>query len=82
MRVGLGMDLFTCSLLVLLWLGFGGILSGWVGLGLAYPCLDAWRNKVSADLCGREGFWCGPLLHGHGFLQLLNSSVLFIPGLG
>ena len=24
--------------------------------------LDAWRNKVAADLCGREGFRSGPLL--------------------
>ena len=23
--------------------------------------LDAWRNKVAADLCGREGFRGGPL---------------------
>ena len=36
--------------------------------------LDAWRNKVAADLCDREGFWCGPLLDIHGSLQLLNSS--------
>ena len=36
--------------------------------------LDAWRKKVSADLCDRKGFWCGPLLDVHGSLQLLNSS--------
>ena len=36
--------------------------------------LDAWRNEVAADLCGREGFRCGPLLDVHGSLQLLNSS--------
>ena len=36
--------------------------------------LDAWRNKVAADLCGREGFRGGPLLDIHGSLQLLNSS--------
>ena len=36
--------------------------------------LDAWRNKVAADLCGREGFRCGPLLDVFGSLQLLNSS--------
>ena len=36
--------------------------------------LDAWRNKVAVDLCGREGFRCGPLLDVHGSLQLLNSS--------
>ena len=35
---------------------------------------DAWRNKVSADLCGREGFRSGPLLDIHGSLQLLNFS--------
>ena len=36
--------------------------------------LDAWRNKVAADLCGREGFRGGPLLDIHSSLQLLNNS--------
>ena len=36
--------------------------------------LDAWRNKVTTDLCGREGFRGGPLFDIHGSLQLLNSS--------
>ena len=36
--------------------------------------LDAWRNKVAADLCGGEGFRGGPLLDIPGSLQLLNSS--------
>ena len=36
--------------------------------------LDAWRSKVSVDLCGRQGFRGGPLLDIHGSLQLLNSS--------
>ena len=36
--------------------------------------LDAWRNKVAVDLCGRKGFRGGPLLDIHGPLQLLNSS--------
>ena len=36
--------------------------------------LDAWRNKVAADLCCRQGFRGGSLLDVHGFLQLLNSS--------
>ena len=36
--------------------------------------IDAWRNKVAADLCGREGFRGGPLLDVHGSLQLLSSS--------
>ena len=36
--------------------------------------LDAWRNKVSADLCCRKGFRGGPLFDVHGSLQLLNSS--------
>ena len=36
--------------------------------------LDAWRNKVTADLCGRKGFRGGPLLDIHGSLQLLDSS--------
>ena len=31
--------------------------------------LDAWRNKVAADLCGREGFRRGPLLDIHGSVQ-------------
>ena len=35
---------------------------------------DAWRYKVSADLCGRKGFRGGLLLDVHGSLQLLNSS--------
>ena len=33
--------------------------------------LDAWRNQVAADLCGREGFRGGPLLDVFGSLQLL-----------
>ena len=36
--------------------------------------LDAWRNKIAADLCRRHGFRGGPLLDVHGSLQLLNSS--------
>ena len=36
--------------------------------------IDAWRNKVAADLCGPKGFRGGPLLDTHGSLQLLNSS--------
>ena len=36
--------------------------------------LDAWRNKVAADLCVRKRSRGGPLLDVHGFLQLLNSS--------
>ena len=36
--------------------------------------IDAWRNKVSADLCSRQGFRGGPLLDVHGSLQLRNSS--------
>ena len=35
--------------------------------------LDAWRNKVSVDLCGRKGFQGGALLDVHGSLQLLAS---------
>ena len=34
--------------------------------------LDAWRNKVTSDLCKRKGFRCGPLLDIHGTLQLLK----------
>ena len=36
--------------------------------------LDAWRNKVAADLCARRGFRGGPLLDIPGSHQLLNSS--------
>ena len=36
--------------------------------------LDAWPNKVAADLGCRQGFRGGPLLDVHGSLQLLNSS--------
>ena len=36
--------------------------------------LDAGRFKVAADLCGREGFRCGPSLDVRGSLQFLNSS--------
>ena len=36
--------------------------------------LDAWRNKVAADLCRPKGFRGGTLLDIHGSLQLLNSS--------
>ena len=38
--------------------------------------LDAWRDKVSADLCGWKGFRGRPLLDVHGSLQLLNSSLV------
>ena len=31
-------------------------------------------QKVAADLCGREGFWGGPLLGVHGSLQLLYHA--------
>ena len=36
--------------------------------------LDAWRNKVPADLCCRQGFRGGPSLDIHGSVQLLNPS--------
>ena len=36
--------------------------------------LDAWRNKVAADLCARRGFRGGPLLDIRGSHQLLSSS--------
>ena len=36
--------------------------------------LDAWRGKIAADLCGREGFRGGPLQDVFGSLQLLNST--------
>ena len=86
MRVALGMVLSIFSLQVLLRLVLGGILLlSRPGLPLlsnvARPLqhfkaaiLDAWRNKVAADLCGREGFLGGPLLDVHGSLQLLSFS--------
>ena len=36
--------------------------------------LDAWRHKVSMDLCARKGFRGGPFLDVSGTLQLLNSD--------
>ena len=36
--------------------------------------LDAWRDKIAADLCGWKGFRGGPLLDVDVSLQLLNSS--------
>ena len=61
----------------------------WLGLDLVLPLLsnmagplqhfkaailDAWCNKVVADLCGRKGFRGEQRLDVHGFLQLLDSS--------
>ena len=54
------------------------LLSNLAGPGQHLPAaiLDAWRCRVAAGLCGRAGFWSGPLLDVHGSLslQLLNSS--------
>ena len=36
--------------------------------------IEAWRDKVSSNLCCRKGFRGGPLLDVHGSLQLLTSS--------
>ena len=87
--VVLGMVLFIFFWLVLLRLALFGILTPLLGLGLVCPCLviwlvlfsifvaailDAWRNKVAADLCRRKGFRGGPSLDVHGSLQLLCSS--------
>ena len=89
MRVALGMVLSIFFLLVLLKLDFSGILVilAWVRPGLrplsnlAGPVqhfqnaiFEAWRDKVSLDLCCRKGFRGGPLLDVHGSLQLLTSS--------
>ena len=83
------MVLSIISLLVLLRLVFGGNPPALAWTGFALPplsnlagpaqhfkaaILDAWRNKVAADLCGRESFLGGPLLDVHGSLHLLNSS--------
>ena len=60
-----------------------------LGLGLDCPCsviwqvpvqhfeaaiLDAWRNKVAADLCSRRAFEVGLCWMSMGSLQLLYSS--------
>ena len=70
-------------------LGFLGALRyvGWIRPGLpvldmvAGPIqhfrsaiLDAWRHRVSMDLCSRMGFRGGPFLDVSGTLQLLNSD--------
>ena len=62
-------------------------LLGWERLGLTVlstlagsiqhfksAILNAWGDKVAADLCAREGFRSGPLLDIAGTLQLLDSS--------
>ena len=38
--------------------------------------LDAWRNKVAADLRGRKGFRGGPFLDIHGFCSSLILLML------
>ena len=63
------------------------IVPGWIRPGLpvlsmvAGPIqhfraavLDAWRHKVSVDLCSRKGFRGGPFLDISGTMQLLNSD--------
>ena len=75
MRVVLGMVQSIFPLPVLLRLVSGGIPSLWLGFRPGLPLLnnlagptqhfqaailDAWRNKVSVDLCGRKGFRGGP----------------------
>ena len=85
MIVVLGMVLFIFFQLVLLRLVLDTL--AWVRPGLPMlsnlagllqhskaAILDAWRNKVAADLCGHDGFRGGPLLDVHASLQLLNSS--------
>ena len=52
-------------LLLAIWLVRCSILSA---------ILEAWRDKVSSDLCCRKGFRGGPLLDVHGSLQLLTTS--------
>ena len=70
------MDLLTCLWRALLGLVFSGIpvCLGGSGLDHQYAVLDAWRNKVSTDLCARKGFRDGPVLDVPGTLQLLNSG--------
>ena len=81
-----GTALCICLLRVLLRLGFSGIPVCLGGTGpvlsnLAGPIqhfraavLEAWRSKVAADLCARNGFREGTWLDVHGTLQLLNSD--------
>ena len=68
---------FRWDPLALAWSGPGSpLLSILVGPVQHFKAaiLDALRNKVAADLCGREGCRGGePLLDVHGSLQLLNS---------
>ena len=87
--VALVMVLSIFFLPVLLRLVSGGTLLLLPGLGLVClylvtllvlcsifkaAILDAWRDKVAADLCGRKGFRGGPLLDIRGSLRLLYSS--------
>ena len=87
-RVVLGMVLFIFFQLVLLKLFFWDLgIFAWSRPGspllskkagplhhFKASILDASRNKVAADLCGRKGFRGGPLLDIHGSLQLLHAS--------
>ena len=56
------------------WLPLLSGLAGPVQLFLRSAILDAWRGKVAADLCDREGFRGGLLLDVSGSLQLLDSA--------
>ena len=48
MKVALGMDLFTFSLLMLLRLGFGGIPSGWAGPVQQFKAGGIWLQLIFA----------------------------------
>ena len=88
MRKGaLDKGLCICLSLVLLGLVLCGTSCGWMRLGLPglsnlpgpiqhfkSAILNAWRDKVSADLCTRQGFRCGSLFDIGGSQQLLNST--------
>ena len=89
LRGPLVMGLRICFLRVLLRLVSLGVLVILGGIGLVYlylvwlmvqfsifrsAILDAWRHKVSVDLCARKGFRGGPFLDVSGTLQLLNSD--------
>ena len=89
MRVVLGMILFTFFLCSAAEIGFrwDPVALAWTRpvlpllSNLAGPVqhfegaiLEAWRDKVSSNLCCRKGFHGGPLLDVHGSLQLLTSS--------
>ena len=71
---------FRCDPLALAWSRPGlPLLSNLAGPIQHFKAvvLDAWRNKVAADLCGREGFREGPLLDIYGLCSSLTLLMAF-----